>query len=348
MTSHRTETSTTNTANQASQNKRAQLFYGMILGLTGKAERPKGLRKCLPKRWRIVNTVNTSAKVKLEAPRVRKLLQKLTSISKFICKFKKDIRRMFLQRVQLNNRKLFLQRMDKYQQKWNPKRLVKAIKKITQDAVKGIRNVANDAAKSVDKVAKNAANNVQKIAKNAGKGIQNISKETGLGIQKAARRVGKYFLKGFEDVEVLVRKQWKDVMQLGKRAVRLIKKLFSMLKAKFQAIMSKKWIKGLFRKIIPCSKKLKKNSFKIYRVVKRLYRRLTLVISSGYAGFARVFVGLVCKIDRFTEAVNALLAGMKEDETVKKYHSYGKFIGVLLRALGGKKTRSLQYFLMNY
>jgi len=153
MTSLKAETSASNTNKVASQNKWAQLFYGMILGMTGQANKVKGLNKCLPKKWTVVNTSNSAALVKLESPKVQKILKKISSIVKFICKFKKQIRKLFITRIKLNNRKLFLQKMEKYQGRWNPKRLNKALKTITQNAVRGIRKVADNAAKSVNQVA---------------------------------------------------------------------------------------------------------------------------------------------------------------------------------------------------
>jgi len=320
----------------------------MILGLTGEANKVEGLNKCLPKKWTVVNTSNSSAKVKLDSAKVQKRLHKLSLIVKFICRFKKEIRKLFIARIKLNNRKLFLQKMEKYQQRWNPKTLTKAIKAITTNAIKGIRKVANNAANSVNVVAQNAAKNVKKIAKNAGKGIKKISKETGKGIDKLARRTTNETAKGFENIETLVKKQWKDVIELGKKAVKKIKRLFSMIKAKFQAIVKKKFVKVLFKKIIPCSKKLKANVVKVYRVFKRLHRRLTLAMSSGFAGLAKAFIGLVCNFDRFTDAVQNMLDGMKETNTVKKFYLYGLFIGTLLRGLKGKKVLRLQYFLINY
>lgn len=348
MTSLKAETSASNTNKVASQNKWAQLFYGMILGMTGQANKVKGLNKCLPKKWTVVNTSNSAALVKLESPKVQKILKKISSIVKFICKFKKQIRKLFITRIKLNNRKLFLQKMEKYQGRWNPKRLNKALKTITQNAVRGIRKVADNAAKSVNQVAQNAAKNVEKIAQTAGEGFQNISKETTKGIKAAARRVGKHFVKGFEDVATLVKKQWKDVIQLGKKAIKIIKRIFSMIKAKFQAIMRKKWVKLFFKKIIPCSKKIKGSAIQIHGVLSGIHKKLTLLMSAGYAGFAKVFIDLVCNFDRFREAVQALLNGMKQIDTLKKFHFYGQFIGTLLRALSGKKVLRLHFFLMNY
>ncbi|MFM7855872.1 MAG: hypothetical protein ACKO96_29120, partial [Flammeovirgaceae bacterium] len=120
-------------------------------------------------------------------------------------------------------------------------------------------------------------------------------------IKNIARKVGK----GIKNL-------WNKIIGHIKRAVARLKGFFIMIKNKLQKIINFKFIKRVVKTIIPCIKTAKSIGTQIFKVVKGIVKKITTLASRGYAGFAQVFVDLVCNFDKFRAAVHQLVRGIKE------------------------------------
>jgi len=80
---------------KVAQNKWAQLFFGAILGATGKASDTSSINKCLPTAWQVVDSGANKNSVQVESNSVEEVLNVLSQIINFVCKFKDQIKGLF-------------------------------------------------------------------------------------------------------------------------------------------------------------------------------------------------------------------------------------------------------------
>jgi len=177
--------------------------------------------------------------------------------------------------------------------------------------------------------------------------VSNAFNQAGKAIGGAANKVGKAINHGLGDVGSLIKKTWNEVVSAGQKAVEHIKKIFKMIQTTINQVINSDFVQLIFKTIIPCVKLLKGMGQTFYSVIMTIYQRVTLIISSGGAGLAQVFVDLICNFDEFRAAINALIRAIKDNNTITKFYSYGEFAGRLVKALGSRRVNKIMHNLMN-
>jgi hypothetical protein len=272
-----------------SHNKYGSLLLGLISGLTSVSNVDR-INKCLPSQWRVKKvTASRRHSSNPEGKNIEMFLNMLSKVIKIVCRYKKQIKRLFIKKLHLRNRKLFLQMSDS-RWKW-----------------RAFKNVVRNFKKNI--------NNVQKISKKVGKG----------------------------------KKGWKRISRALRNTVKKIKGLFLMYKHQLQRILPFDFVKHVITKVIPCLKKrLSSTGKQIVRVMRGISHKITTITSRGFAGFAQVFVDLVCQFDKFRAAAHELVRGINEKHENRKFFYFGNFAGQVLSTIGKARFMRMGLFLMKY
>jgi len=137
-----------------SHDKYGSLLYGLMSGVTSTSVVGK-INKCLPSQWRAKQvTASRRQSSNPEGKNIQMILDILSKIINFVCKYKRQIKKIFIKKLRLRNRKLFLQLS--YSSKWG----WGFLKKIARNFRKAVQAIK----RTVSKVGKGAANLWNKIA----------------------------------------------------------------------------------------------------------------------------------------------------------------------------------------
>jgi hypothetical protein len=135
--------------------------------------------------------------------------------------------------------------------------------------------------------------------------------------------------------------KWDDIKSFGNDFIKNIALFWDQLKAKISAFLNSDFVK-LIKKIYECVMAAKDIIKAVVDVIKATIERVGQ-IASVFAGnlpaLAKIFVDLICNFKDFREAINNLIDGIEEKDTNKKYGLFGRFIGILAKAITGKKLR---------
>jgi Na+/serine symporter len=173
----------------------------------------------------------------------------------------------------------------------------------------------------------------------------NPFKKVGNAIGGAAKKVGGAVVTGAKAVGKAVVAGWEAVKAQGLKVVASIKELYAKIRDKIKAFLNSDFV-GTVKKIIECGMALKGAVQNIISVVKTIYSRITTIMASGLIGLAKVFIDLVCNFDIFRQAVNKLIDGFKQTDTLKKFNNYGQFVGLLIKAIGTRRFMKMRIFLI--
>jgi hypothetical protein len=287
-------------------NKWYQLIAGLLVAVTGSEENVKKLNTCLPKSWAIADTADPKTDKEEEKTTATKVLDVLSEVIKFVCKFKDNIKKLFDKKMKLYNKKLFLLKMERYKKNgWSIGGLIKSAGDKVSSAVSKTANFVGNA---VDKGINAVAGGLKQLADWAKKG-------------------------------------WNELTELAGAAVKKITEMYVWIKTKIEAILNNELVKNILQ-IVECAKEAKEAMKAVYDVIKGIYDKVTTIVSGGFIGLGKVFVDLICNFDIFRQSVNALIKGVGEKDILKKYNNYGQFIGFLIKALGSKRLRLMKLYLL--
>jgi len=171
---------------------------------------------------------------------------------------------------------------------------------------------------------KKAAGSISKAASSAAKTVVNTAKKAGNAVASAAKA-------GFDAVK-----------NLALKIIDKVKALFAKIKALIEKLVTE--IIPKVEKMITCLQALGADAQQVVTIMKGIYDKITTIISGGGAGLAKVFVDLVCQFDTFRQAVETLITAIKEPDTMKKFNGYGRFTGLVLKAIGSKRFRKMKMY----
>jgi len=176
---------------------------------------------------------------------------------------------------------------------------------------------------------------LQKMEKYKRKGIgSSLKKAAGKvasGVKKAATTVAKAAKAGFDAVKN------EALKIIGK-----IKDLYAKIKGLIETLMTT--IVPKVQEMVTCFQGLGQDAMTIYNTFKGIYDKVTTIVSGGGAGLAKVFIDLVCQFDTFRTAVETMITAVKETDTMKKFNGYGRFTGLIIKAIGSKRFRKMKMY----
>jgi len=176
---------------------------------------------------------------------------------------------------------------------------------------------------------------LQKMAKYKNQGIGSMLKKAAgkvaSGVKKAATTVAKAAKAGFDAVK-----------NVALKIIDKIKALYAKIKGLIETLMTT--VVPKVQEMVSCFQGLGEDAKTIYTTFKGIYDKVTTIVSGGGAGLASVFIDLVCQFDTFRQAVETLITAIKESDTMKKFNGYGRFTGLIIKAIGSKRFRKMKMY----
>ena len=120
----------------------------------------------------------------------------------------------------------------------------------------------------------------------------------------------------FNDFIASVKTHWFSFVQKCKSLFKTIKMVWENMKKCFGGL------KNLVQKIIQLAKDISA------RVT-----QIATIVAGDVTTLARLFVDMICKFEHFRTAITALVKGIAEKDTLKKYQHWGVFVGTILQIL---------------
>jgi hypothetical protein len=164
-------------------------------------------------------------------------------------------------------------------------------------------------------------------------------------VKSAAKSVGNAVVSAGKAVYNGVKAGVSWVYEQAKKVVMAIvgkiTEVWNSLVEKIQGIFNSPIVQKLLG-IFECLQGLQGAAAELVAVVKGIITKVRKIMTMGLLGLVDVLLDLICNWKEFKAAVDFLLAGIRESNTVQKFKLIGKFIGKLLFAIG--KARRLRHF----
>jgi phage-related protein len=239
---------------------------------------PAPLNECLPDEFKIAAKENPTAATDADTKSTfTTVLDVLSKIIKFVCKFKANIKAAFARKLKMMNKKMFL--------------------------------------------------------------------SSGMQKYKTSKRFWAEIKAAYEQVADWAASAWESVKSFGQKIVDQIVAFYAKIKALVSSFLNSDFVK-MIKKMYDCFEKARKTAEAIVKTIKGIFDKVTTIITGGWVGLAKVIVDLICQFDTFRAAFNFLIDGLGEANIPLKFHKYGKFVGTLLKAIGGKRFRSMKLALI--
>ena len=305
-------------------NKWYQLFMGILTGL-GSAD-TTGIDSCLPKSWQLAeNTAeSTDANGSTEQSSTSTLLNGISTIVDFVCKWKDEITSMFGRRLLLKNKKRLVERsMRRYLKK----------KGLWDDFTDDVSDAVDDVSDDVDDAEDDVSDAVDDVSDDVSAVVSDVSDVVSDAVTDVEDVV--------VDITNWVGKTWDELTAFATQIVTQITSFYTYIKGKVTTFLNSDFVQKL-KKLYNCIKLAKSELTSIYTTLKALYTQIAALITGGLVGLEKFFIDLICNFDAFRAAVNILITALNTTDILQKYLGYGSFIGAILEIFATASSKKMK------